>query len=63
MELRDKSVLDLYINGEPAIDSLKKLDTEIDALKKQQKELKKELEMKDLDPERRTELINQYREV
>lgn len=63
MELRDKSVLDLYINGEPAIDSIKKLDTEIDSLKKQQKELKKELEMKDLDPEKRTELINAYREV
>ena len=63
MELRDKSILDLYINGEPAIDSLKKLDTEIDSLKKQQKELKKELEMQDLDPARRTELINQYREV
>lgn len=63
MELRDKSILDLYINGEPAIDSLKKLDTEIDSLKKQQKDLKKELEMKDLDPEKRTELINAYREV
>ena len=63
MELRDKSILDLFINGEPAVDSLKKLDTEIDVLKKNQKELKKELEMKDLDPAKRTELIQQYREV
>ena len=63
MELRDKSILDLYINGEPAIDSIKKLDTEIDGLKKQQKELKKELEMKDLDESKRTELVNAYRDV
>lgn len=63
MELRDKSVLDLYINGEPAVDSLKKLDTEIEALKKQQKELKKQLDMDDLDPEARTKLIQEYREV
>lgn len=63
MELRDKSILDLYINGEPAVDSLKKLDTEIDSLKKQQKELQKQLNMPDLDPETRTKLINEYREV
>jgi TP901 family phage tail tape measure protein len=63
MELRDKSILDLYINGEPAIDSLKKLDTEIDSLKKQQKQLKKDLEMTDLDESKRSELINSYREV
>ncbi|MCP1384426.1 phage tail tape measure protein [Runella salmonicolor] len=63
MELRDKSILDLFINGEPAVDSLKKLDTEIDTLKAKQKELKKELDMKDLDPAKRTELIQQYKEV
>ncbi|WP_273210538.1 phage tail tape measure protein [Runella zeae] len=63
MELRDKSILDLYINGEAAVDSLKKLDTEIDSLKKQQKELKKELEMKDLDPAKREELMKSYKEV
>jgi hypothetical protein len=63
MELRDKSVLDLYINGAPAIDSLKVLDDKIDGLKARQKELKKELEMKDLDPARREQLINEYREL
>ena len=63
MELRDKSILDLYINGEPAIDSLKKLDVEIDTLKKQQKALKKELDLQDLDPTKREELIRSYKEV
>ncbi|MDR6194703.1 phage tail tape measure protein [Siphonobacter sp. SORGH_AS_0500] len=39
MELRDKSTLDLYINGEAAISQLNKLDQEFTTLKQKQKDL------------------------
>lgn len=39
MELRDKSTLDLYINGESAVNQLNKLDESFTKLKQQQKDL------------------------
>lgn len=43
MELRDKSYLDLHINGEPAINQLNKLDASFKMLKQEQKELVEEM--------------------